>query len=147
MIVKKSVTRRFWVKVEKTDSCWLWTAARLSGSGYGLFRLGGRGSKNVIAHRFSYRLLVGEIPEGLTLDHLCRNRACVNPAHLEPVTLKENILRGEGVTAQNARRTHCSKGHRFDIALSNGWRVCRECKNERNRAYSRRKKEKALGMV
>ena len=92
-----SVERFFW-KVQKTDTCWLWTDS-VSGSGYGQFwQLGAR----IQAHQIAFRDLIGPIPEGLTLDHLCRVRACVNYAHLEPVTNRENILRGVGFAARNA---------------------------------------------
>jgi hypothetical protein len=89
---------RFWAKVEKTDGCWFWRA-RIIATGYGSFSLDGR---KVMAHRFAYELLVGPIPEDLELDHLCRVRHCVNPAHLEPVTHRENILRGMRAAAQQA---------------------------------------------
>lgn len=132
MIVKKSDTRRFWAKVLKTDGCWLWTGAKTS-AGYGNFWI----FKNYhLAHRVSYRLLVGEIPEGLTLDHLkdvCGNRHCVNPAHLEPVTQGENVRRGG-----NAQKTHCPNDHEYTaentIILATGARKCRIC----NRASSLR---------
>jgi hypothetical protein len=78
------------------------------GKQHGVHRKGG---KNVLAHRLSYETFVGPIPIDKQLDHLCRNRLCVNPCHLEPVTQRENILRGEGVPAQNARKTHCKNGH------------------------------------
>lgn len=81
---------RFWSKVNKTDSCWIWTAT-LYDSGYGRFRYNNKWNK---AHRIAYNFLVGEIPEGLELDHLCRVRCCVNPDHLEPVTHRENMVRG-----------------------------------------------------
>ena len=81
----KDVEERFWSKVEKTDSCWNWTAA-LSG-GYGVIRIN---KKKVYAHRFAYEALVGDIPGGHQLDHICHNRQCVNPGHLRPVTQKQN---------------------------------------------------------
>lgn len=104
-----SLEERFWAKVNKTDDCWLWTAT--TAHGYGNFRFDG---KMVRAHRFAYTLLVGPIPAGLEIDHLCRIRACVNPFHLEPVTHRENGLRGDGVAGRRHRQTHCLRGHIFD---------------------------------
>lgn len=119
---------RFWAKVDKNGpgGCWLWTGALASG--YGVLGIDGR---NVFAHRFAYELLIGPIPEGLTLDHLCRIRRCCNPSHLEIVTRGENVLRGEGPTARHARKTHCKRGHPFDEA--NTYRTpkgrhCRACR-------------------
>jgi hypothetical protein len=85
------VEQRFWGHVHKTDLCWIWTAHR-NPLGYGQFRP--KGKQTVRAHRFAYELLLGPIPEGMTLDHLCRNTRCVNPDHLEPVTAIENYRRG-----------------------------------------------------
>lgn len=84
---------RFWAKVDKRgpDDCWLWLANKTAPNGHGRFSTGG---SMVMAHRFAYELLVGPIPDGLVIDHLCRVRLCVNPKHLEPVTAVENIKRG-----------------------------------------------------
>jgi hypothetical protein len=118
-----STAERFWAKVRKTDGCWLWQGSLRSG--YGRFR-GGAGPL-VTAHRYAYRLLVGPIPEGLVLDHLCRNGACVNPAHLEPVTQRENLRRGTGFNATNAAKTHCPAGHPYSEANTYRWRDARIC--------------------
>lgn len=118
---------RFWAKVDRTSDCWLWTGSLHLG--YGVIAAEGRAN---MAHRVSYELIVGPIPDGLTLDHLCRNRACVNPAHLEPVTNVENVMRGLSVGALNARKTHCPKGHPYtaeNTMLSRNRRCCRTCRN------------------
>lgn len=123
-----TLEERFWAKVDKDgpNGCWLWTAST-NLQGYGQFFDG----KTVLAHRFAYERLVGPIPEGLVTDHLCRTPLCVNPAHLEPVTQRENMLRGETVIAANARKTHCKRGHPLSgenlVIDGQGWRQCRIC--------------------
>lgn len=127
-------------KVEMIPSgCWLWTAT-LSGKGYGQFRFRG---KLWIAHRAAYEIFVGPIPEGATLDHLCRVRRCVNPEHLEPVSQRENLLRGDTITARHAAATHCPRGHEYNsentyVQPITGGRRCRTCRREQRRAHFER---------
>lgn len=107
---------RFMSYVDKSGACWLWTGGR-ERRGYGFFWYGQRLWS---AHRFSYMIHNGEIPSGLTIDHVCRNPQCVNPAHLEAVTQKVNNLRGMSDSAANSRKTHCKRGHAFTD--ENTWR-------------------------
>jgi hypothetical protein len=100
---------RFWPKVRKTATCWEWTGARTFG--YGVIGSGGKYGHTLRAHRISWTIHRGRIPDGLELDHLCRNRACVRPDHLEPVTTAENVLRGA-----LARIDACPQGHPYDEA-------------------------------
>lgn len=122
---------RFWAKVSPSESgCWVWQAARRK-DGYGSVGMGG--GKTALAHRLAYLMLVGQIPYDLEIDHLCRNRSCVNPAHLEAVSKRTNILRGEGGAAQNARKTHCKNGHELvdgNVYLNGNRRVCKLCRRE-----------------
>lgn len=134
------VEERFWAKVDKSDGCWVWTAG-ISSGGYGSFWLDG---KNRRAHRVAYELTVGPVPQGLQLDHLCRNRRCVRPDHLEPVTCGENIRRGDtgkNSGRHNATKTHCPQGHPYEGGnpiVSEGRRRCRECGRIRSRDRQRR---------
>lgn len=113
----------FWARVDKHAplGCWRW-AGTLS-LGYGTFR-------GFRAHRISWELLRGTIPHGLTIDHLCRNKSCVNPDHLEPVSSVENVMRGIGFPAINARKTHCKRGHLLvagNLRIAENQRQCRAC--------------------
>lgn len=134
---RRTTAEIVWQRFVRDESgCWTWTGA-LRGQGYG-----GYGAPNRVAHRMVYELLVGPIPDGLTLDHLCRNRLCVNPAHLEPVSLATNVMRGESPPARNARKTHCPQGHEYDeantyINPSSGYRLCRACQREYARARAK----------
>jgi hypothetical protein len=129
----KDTLVRFWEKVETTDTCWLWRGGPKDPGVYGQFTLHGR---QELAHRFAYESLVGPIPSRHTLDHLCRNPRCVNPEHLEPVTHRENILRGTSPAAANARKTHCPRGHPYDeenTVMYRGGRYCRACRRRGGR--------------
>lgn len=156
-------------KVEVLDNgCWRWTGT-LFNSGYGRLH---RASGSQLAHRIGYELLVGPIPKSKTLDHICHNedpicnldnkcphRACVNPAHVEPATHKQNILRGRGSAAKNTKLTHCKRGHLLrgkNLLRMNGKRACRTCRKEqdlatkrspagkeRDRAYAKTEKRRA----
>ncbi len=107
--LRKPAIERFWEKVEKTTSCWNWTAG-INMGGYGTFW---SKKRHRLAHRWSYEHFTGPIPDGLTIDHLCRNTKCVNPKHLEAVTQRENVFRGESLFAKNHKKTHCKRGHEF----------------------------------
>jgi hypothetical protein len=124
---------KFWSHVEKIPGgCWLWRGfIKPSGYGHARFNLPGQPIEKRRVHRIAWTLLRGPIPDGMTLDHLCRVRHCVNPEHLEVVTQAENCLRGNSSPAINARKTHCVRGHRLAgqnliVALENG-RKHRRC--------------------
>lgn len=124
--------------VEPNTGCIIWRGS-LNREGYGLFFAEGR---RMPAHRFAYEHANGSIPTGLVLDHLCRTPACVNPAHLEPVTIAENVRRGIGPAPRNSAKTHCSKGHEFtpeNTMPTRGGRnrACRECNRQNCRRIAR----------
>ncbi|BBA98295.1 hypothetical protein RVR_10508 [Actinacidiphila reveromycinica] len=139
----------FWRHVVKQcpTSCWEWTARR-SEDGYGRYTFTSEGQKkDVGAHRLAYVLSIGPIGDGLTLDHRCRNRGCVNPDHLEPVTRRVNVLRGDTFASRQAAQTHCASGHEFtpeNTYVWNNHRYCRTCRREnRRRADAKRRAKKA----
>lgn len=102
--------KRFWAKTATNETgCIVWVGG-ISAKGYGRFVVN---SRRVTAHRWIYERTVGPVPDGIVLDHLCRVRSCVNVAHLEAVSNRENIVRGVGATARNLRKTHCKNGHEF----------------------------------
>lgn len=129
--MRRTVEIRFWAKVRRDgDGCWEWFGSRRDG--YGLFWVNGH---HINAHIFAYESTNGAVPDGLCLDHLCRNRGCVNPKHLEPVTIQENCARGETGHITGARkraRTHCSHGHPYSpentYVSPQGYRVCKVCR-------------------
>jgi hypothetical protein len=136
--MKGTPRQRFERKVlPLSDGCWMWLGAS-AGGGYGDFHITAEPGKQrkMPAHRFAYETYVGPIPAGLQIDHLCRNRWCVNPEHLEPVTQQENIRRGFWAT-----KTHCPQGHEYTeentYRHARGDRQCRECIRTRDRARSR----------
>lgn len=136
---------RFFSHVQADGDCWIWTSS-LSSDGYAHFYLASR--RGVRGHRWIYELLRAEIPDGLFLDHLCRRPACVNPWHLEPVTNRENVLRGMSPNAIACRTGQCPRGHSLADAYvgrsgRSGRRTCRPCQQTRYRAYLERKRAAA----
>lgn len=125
----RSIEERFWSNVvEDPSGCWIWTGGKTRG-GYGQFTpiTTGPEAKTWKAHRFAYDIMVGPIPDGLQLDHLCRVRHCVNPEHLEPVTAQVNTLRGIGVSALNAKKIRCPSCQGAYTLDANGGRKCNRC--------------------
>lgn len=127
--------KRFTERTEITPTCWLWTGTTAQGYGYMTAPSHTGSRRSTTVHRLAYEHFIGPIPDGLHIDHLCRVRNCVNPAHLEPVTCRENIMRGTGVAAINAHKTQCTHGHPFDEANTyvgaSGERECRTCRRQR----------------
>lgn len=124
-----ALPQRFWAKVQMTDTCWIWTAS-VTSRGYGTYWLGGRSQ---LVHRLAFEALTGPIPDGLTIDHLCRVKRCINPDHLEAVTSAENTRRAY------ADVTHCLRGHEFTpentIHKRDRGRNCRTCYNAARRLH------------
>ena len=120
--------RPFWDVVDKSGECWMWTGAR-NPEGYGLFVRTVQGHpRSFMAHRWAWIVTNGAIPVDRVIDHLCRNPSCVRPDHLEVVTQQENTHRGNGPGGQNARKTHCPRGHEFRQYANR--RRCLACERE-----------------
>lgn len=136
---KPAELARFLERVEVPSSCWLFDIEVFADSDNGYGKFYADDGKTYMAHRWAYEFFIGPIPDGALLDHTCRNRACCNPFHLQPVSSKVNTLRGEGPTAKNARKTHCKRGHALkgkNVLKRKdrpGHRECRECRNARPR--------------
>lgn len=134
----RPVADRVWEKVDQRGplECWPWTAG-VNTKGYGQIGIGGRGGSNQNAHRVVYELVNGPVPPGLHVDHVCRNRLCCNPAHLEAVPPAVNVVeRGVGPSAINARKRRCSAGHPLsgeNLVIVDGARLCRECRRRKDR--------------
>ena len=131
---------RFQRNYQIIDDCWIWQKSKFN-NGYAQFKVEGI---NQGAHRWAYLYFKGEISEGLVIDHLCRNRDCVNPDHLEAVTQRENVMRGEGLAAKLAKVTICPKGHPYDETnggiRKNGHRYCRACHNAEGAKWRAKRK-------
>lgn len=134
--IRGTPDERFWPKVQLAESgCWEWIAA-IASTGYGVFQLQ-QPKRLVRAHRWAYEAVIGPIPSGLQIDHLCRNRACVNPWHLEPVTALVNNRRGD----TNANKAHCARGHEYteeNTYRHDGRRGCRACRRASKAAFDER---------
>jgi len=127
----ESAAKRFWAKVYTQNGCWQWLAAK-DRDGYGVFTYKKR---QLRAPRVAYRLSVGDIPDSMTIDHLCKQPWCVNPDHMEVVSVRENVMRSGSLGAINARKTHCKNGHKLELGNlyfpKNGQRECRRCRLDR----------------
>lgn len=135
----RTIEQRFFAKVIKTPKCWAWIGAKGS-NGYGQMQMGPRKQQ---AHRIAYELFVGPIPEGLTIDHICRFKDCVNPSHLRTMTMLENVMDG----CVNAKKDHCPQGHKYDEANTihyRTFRYCRECKRAKDKAHHLKYRDRIL---
>ena len=139
-VIRGDDERRFLTKIAESGTCWVWLGERTR-EGYGRFAIR---SRNRSAHRWFYERRFGSLPDGLELDHLCRNKSCVNPMHLEPVTHSENVRRAG---TANGRKTHCPHGHPYEgdnlMLTKHGHRFCRACLQERNRKWTAKQKQEA----
>ena len=141
-LLDKNIARIEKRLVHSSDGCWLWTGV-VNPNGYGIV---GMGRRQAAVHRVYYELVMGDIPDDLVLDHLCRIRNCCNPAHLEPVTHVVNCLRGISPAAEHAKKTHCVNGHEFNDR-NTYWRIdgrgrqCRRCRADRENVRARRLRE------
>jgi hypothetical protein len=141
--------RRFWDRVDERDDkdCWEW-AGTITSTGYGTFSLR---TQNAYAHRIAYECAWGPIPEGLVVDHLCANRRCCNPLHLEAVTVEENNRRGPGASSANLQKDRCPRGHPYSGKnlgrTKSGSRYCRTCTNDRHKTpeFRARRRERRRG--
>lgn len=131
---ERNPVARFWSNVDRTGDCWLWLKAK-DANGYG--RVGWDG-KVLLAHRVAYELVLGPIPDGLPLDHLCRVTNCINPGHLEPVPTRENTARGDHPSATALRENRCVNGHDYTPENTYKWRGRRQCRQCRQSALDRR---------
>ena len=145
MRTEKQVLERFisMINSDKETGCWNWLG--VTSDGYGDFGFNNNYQK---AHRFSYAYFRGEFPKDLSIDHKCRNRKCVNPDHLTPMPIRENVLLGFGLPAINARKTHCLRGHEFSKEntriTKEGGRVCKKCKNDYQRSWDKASRKKVV---
>ncbi len=132
------------IVVDEQTGCWIWQGDKVKG-GYGRTCVDGR---KWLSHRASYAAHKGPIPDGLTIDHLCKREPCCNPDHLEPVTMKENTMRGNSFSRINAEKTHCALGHPFEgdnlYRYKDGRRECRTCMIVRQRAYYAANRERLI---
>lgn len=145
---KNTLQDRLWDKIQILDDgcCWPWTGAIKKSTGYGDIYIGN--GKNGTAHRAFYKIEVDPNIDGLDVDHLCANRWCMNPGHLEAVPSRINTLRGNGPSAMNARKTHCKNGHELsksNIYMINNERRCKTCNSIKWKAWYYKRKEMGLG--
>lgn len=141
----QEVMDRFWSKVDRqTEGCWKWKGS-INGYGYGLFCFRGT---SWIASRFVWQALNGPAPADMVVDHICNTRSCVRPDHLRILTDKANLLRGTGIAAKCARKTHCNQGHEFTPENTYVWkgtdRHCRTCHRQKANARNAKKRQQSL---